>query len=101
MEFEVGGEAVEVEDEGSQVEWGIEAEGGTLEDYLELEGKGRVPAIVWEPNRRFTLQHPGRDCSEVSTTSVWCSYLRRLSVKALHAGARDAGEVGHVNGVRI
>lgn len=30
MEFEVGGKAVEVEDEGSQVEWGDEAEGGLL-----------------------------------------------------------------------
>ena len=44
MECEVGGEAVEVEDEGSQVEWGIGAKGGTLEDYL--EGKGRAPAIA-------------------------------------------------------
>ena len=97
--FEVGEEEVEVEDEESQVEWGIEAQGGTLEDYL--EGKGRVLAVVWEPNRRSTLQHSRRDCSEVSTTSVSCSCLRRFSVKALHAGARDAGEVGHVNGVRI
>ena len=88
MEFEVGGEVVEVEDEGSKVEWGIEVEGGTLEDYI--EGKGRVPAIVLEPNRRSTLQHPRRDCSEVSTASVSCSCLRRFSVKALHAGARDA-----------
>jgi hypothetical protein len=27
IEFEEGGEAVEVEDEGFKVEWGIEAEG--------------------------------------------------------------------------
>ena len=38
MGFEVGGEAVELEDEGFQVEWGIKAEGGTLEDYIEGTG---------------------------------------------------------------
>ena len=42
--FEVGGKAVEVEDEGSKVEWGVEAEGKTLEDYS--EGKCRMPAIA-------------------------------------------------------
>ena len=60
-----------------------------------------MPVITWQPNRRSTLQHPRRDYSDVSTASVSCSCLRRFSVKALHAGARDAGEVGHVNGVRI
>ena len=38
IEFEVGGEAVEVEDEGFEVEWGIEAEGR----LWKMEGPRRV-----------------------------------------------------------
>ena len=47
MGFEVGEKQLRWNDEGSQVEWGIEAEGRTLRDYL--EGTRRAPAIVWEP----------------------------------------------------
>ena len=45
IEFEVGGEAVEVEVERFEVEWGIEAEG----KHCRINSrKGRVPAIIWE-----------------------------------------------------
>lgn len=80
--------------------WGIEAKGGTLQDYL--EGKGRVPAaIVWEPNRRSTLQHLRRDCSDISTASASCSYLRTLSVKALHAGLKGRRWTKEVKATRL
>ena len=47
LEFEVGGEAVEVEVEGFEVEWSIEAE----EKHWRINSrKGRVPAIIWESN---------------------------------------------------
>ena len=54
IEFEVWGEAVEVEDEGFEVEWEVEAEGKLWRKTLR---KGRVPAIIWESNRTSTLQH--------------------------------------------
>ena len=81
IKFEVGGEAVEVEDEGFEVEWRIEAEGKIWRIIMR---KGRVPATVLESNRMSTLQHPRRDFREISTApasdnaAVRGSSLRRL-----------------------
>ena len=81
----MGGEAVEVEVEGFEVEWRIEAEG---KHWRINSRKGRVPAIIWESNRTSTLQHPRPDFAEFSTasTSAPCSCSRTFSAKALHAG---------------
>ena len=45
IEFEVGGEAVEVQNEGFEAEGGIEAEERLWRITLR---KSRVPAIIWE-----------------------------------------------------
>ena len=42
MKFEVGGETVEVEDEGFEVEWGIEAEGKLKRIILRKGGGGSL-----------------------------------------------------------
>ena len=68
IEFKVGGEAVEVEVEGFEVEWRIEAEGKHWR--MINSRKGRVPAIIWESDRTSTLQHPRWDFAEVSTAST-------------------------------
>ena len=76
-----------MEDEGFEVEWGIEAEGKLWRKTLR---KGQVPAMIWESNRTSTLQHLVVQLSE----EVFCEGSAR----------RDAGEVGHVNsdgGIRI
>ena len=70
IDFQVGGKAVEVEDEGFEVEWGIEAKG---ELWRETQRKLMVPVIVWKPNRTSTLQHPHRDFGEVATASASAS----------------------------
>ena len=93
IEFEVGGEAVEVEVEGFELEWRIEPEG----KHRRINSrKGRVPAIIWESNRTSTLQHPRRDFAEISTapTSAPCICSRTFCEGS---GRRVAGEVGHVN----
>ena len=85
IEFEVGEEAVEVQDERFEAEGGIEAEERLWRITLR---KSRVPAIIWESNRTSTLQHPRRDFGEVSTASASApsSRSRRFFAKALHAG---------------
>ena len=85
IDFEVGEEVVEVQDEGFKAEGGIEAEDRLWKITLR---KSRVPAIVWKSNRTSTLQHPRRDFGEVSTTSASLpsSRSRRFFAKALHAG---------------
>ena len=85
INFEVGEEAVEVQDEGFEAEGGIEAEERLWKITLR---KSRVRAIIWESNRTSTLQHPRRDFGEVSTASASApsSHSRRFFAKALHAG---------------
>ena len=99
IKFEVGGEAVEVEDEGFEVEWRIEAEGKIWRITMR---KGRVPATVLESNRMSTLQHPRRDFRFqpplLRTMQLFEGVLCEGSAR------RDAGEVGHLNsdgGIRI
>ena len=76
IDFEVGEEAVEVQDEGFKAEGGIEAEDRLWRITLR---KSRVPAIIWESNRDF---------GEVSTASASApsSRSRRFFAKALHPG---------------
>ena len=62
IEFEVGEEAVKVQDDGFEAERGIEAEERLWRITLR---KSRVPAIIWKSNRTSTLQHPRRDFGEV------------------------------------